>query len=436
MPELDPLGFGPIVPSRAGPAKEGPQLVKTSAIYKSCLSDPSLRVGDIMESTKKEEMGSIYFRFSEISSPEFAKAHYNVSTSFLSNCRLLCSVIPLPYICSLDEQIAPIPLDDRHFKNWGCCNGWICYSREPDKTPMLWNPSTRKVRRFRRSDAYNDNPNNELFKTVYGFGYDELTDDYEVVEIINPRSTCTISIYSVRRKCWKRLSDSPKSVDEYCYLVNGALHWQAHNRESNDLPSSILSINLSTEAYQELNFPQHEDQLSHDEQMDTRIGNWDVPTLEEVTLCGFALNDEDGVICGCHNIKNLTLQSCCYGGPNEIMKLVLNKLLVLKIEDWNDRGNYSKFSVNMDAPIVTNLVLVKHSPNLMFARPMNLKGAMFSLKRYRVNSWTYGNTIMNMLDQLRIETLRVSTGCYQAILSRKGEADTKINIRHTYNHGS
>ncbi|KAM3288272.1 F-box/kelch-repeat protein like [Capsicum chacoense] len=126
---------------------------------------------------------------------------------------------------------------------------------------MLWNPSTRKVRRFRRSDAYNDNPNNELFKTVYGLGYDELTDDYEVVEIISPRSTCTISIYSVRRKCWKRLSDSPKSVDEYCYLVNEALHWQAHNRESNDLPSSILSINLSTEAYLELSFPQHEDQL-------------------------------------------------------------------------------------------------------------------------------------------------------------------------------
>ncbi|KAF3653988.1 hypothetical protein FXO38_15363 [Capsicum annuum] len=149
---------------------------------------------------------------------------------------------------------------------------------------MLWNPSTRKVRRFRRSDAYNDNPNNELFKTVYGFGYDELTDDYEVVEIISPRSTCTISIYSVRRKCWKRLSDSPKSVDEYCYLVNGALHWQAHNRESNDLPSSILSINLSTEAYQELNFPQHEDQLSHDEQMDTRIG-----VLKDCLVCLFQL---------------------------------------------------------------------------------------------------------------------------------------------------
>ncbi|KAF3626655.1 hypothetical protein FXO38_24016 [Capsicum annuum] len=112
-------------------------------------------------------------------------------------------------------------------------------------------------------------------KTVYEFDYDELTDDYKVVEIISPRSTCTISIYSVRRKCWKRLSDSPKLVDEYCYLVNGVLHWEAfrkHNRERYDLPSSILSINLSTEAYQELNFPQHEDQLSHDEQMDTRIG--------------------------------------------------------------------------------------------------------------------------------------------------------------------
>ncbi|KAF3636743.1 hypothetical protein FXO38_24017 [Capsicum annuum] len=141
--------------------------------------------------------------------------------------------------------------------------------------------------------------------------------------------------------------------------------------------------------------------------------HWDVPTLKEVSLCGFSLNGEDGVIGGCHNIERLTLQSCCYGGPNEIMKLVLNKLWVLKIEDWNYRGNHSKFSVNVDAPLLIDLILVKHSSNLMFARPMNLKFVMFSLKKYRVNGWTFGNTILNMLDQLRTETLRVSTGCCQ-----------------------
>ncbi|KAF3685095.1 hypothetical protein FXO37_00983 [Capsicum annuum] len=169
--------------------------------------------------------------------------------------------------------------------------------------------------------------------------------------------------------------------------------------------------------------------------------HWDVPTLKEVSLCGFALNDEDGVICGCHNINKLTLQSCCYGGPNEIMKLVLKKFLVLKIEDWNDRGNHSRFSVNVDAPLLTDLVLVKHSPNLMFTRPMNLegavfpinlKGAVFSLKRYKVNGWIFGNTILNMLDQLRIETLRVSIGYCQAILVRNREAGTSINVAHTH----
>ncbi|KAF3626656.1 hypothetical protein FXO37_30262 [Capsicum annuum] len=129
--------------------------------------------------------------------------------------------------------------------------------------------------------------------------------------------------------------------------------------------------------------------------------HWDVPTLKEVSLCGFSLNGEDGVIGGCHNIERLTLQSCCYGGPNEIMKLVLNKLWVLKIEDWNYRGNHSKFSVNVDAPLLIDLILVKHSSNLMFARPMNLKFVMFSLKKYRV-------------------------------VARKGEADTRINVAHTH----
>ncbi|KAF3616493.1 hypothetical protein FXO38_34516 [Capsicum annuum] len=135
--------------------------------------------------------------------------------------------------------------------------------------PRLWNPSTKKVRYIGRSGAYN-----ECSKTVYGFGYDELTDDYKVVEIIDPRFLCSINIYSVRRKCWKRLSESPKLVGKYCYLVNGALHWEAfpkHNRKRSNLPSSILSINLSTEAYQELDFPQPEHQLSH-EPIDTRIG--------------------------------------------------------------------------------------------------------------------------------------------------------------------
>ncbi|XP_060210206.1 F-box/kelch-repeat protein At3g23880-like [Lycium barbarum] len=220
--------------------------------------------------------------FSEISSPGFAKSHVKVSSKnkITSNYGLVFPTATVACRCSLDEEVQAqgiIPIDS-DFHNWGCCNGWICFSKDRHTHPVLWNPSTRKVKGIRRSPAYLENRNSERERRlkldiIYGFGYDEFTDDYKVIEIVDPGSKCTASIYNLRKNYWKILWDCPKSLDDYSFLVNGALHWKANHKHKlpRNFATSIFWINMSTETYGELGLPEHDHKHSITN-MRTRIG--------------------------------------------------------------------------------------------------------------------------------------------------------------------
>ncbi|XP_059277739.1 F-box protein CPR1-like [Lycium ferocissimum] len=167
-------------------------------------------------------------------SPGFAKSHVKVSSK---------NKIPSNY--GLVFPIATLANCDTH--------------------PVLWNPSTRKVKGIRRSPAYIENRNSERERRpkldiIYGFGYDEFTDDYKVIEIVDPGNKCTASIYNLRKNYWKILWDCPKSLDDYSFLVNGALHWKANHKHKSprDFATSIFWINMSTEIYGELGLPEHD----------------------------------------------------------------------------------------------------------------------------------------------------------------------------------
>lgn len=155
----------------------------------------------------------------------------------------------------------PMKHPDRSVWIVGSINGLICIAIDEQDT-FLWNPSTRiskkladpgiKVRRG--------------YLIVYGFGYDESTDDYKVVGIF-----CTfhseylfeteVKVYSSRTDFWRRIGDFPSGVplDESGKFVNGAIHWAASRNTGSNLSFSwlIVSLDLANETYGEVAQPSY-----------------------------------------------------------------------------------------------------------------------------------------------------------------------------------
>ncbi|KAH6804189.1 hypothetical protein C2S51_032436 [Perilla frutescens var. frutescens] len=189
-----------------------------------------------------------------ISSYEFAKAHLKFFTK--NNCehnRLIVGSFRSPmdlYTCSLRTTVentlytgsiypdVHILYDvirfDRPFCNtssvvWseGSCNGLV-FVYEAPRTLILWNPTTRKHRVLPCSRTHLRVKN---YSRRLGFGYDELHDDYKVVEVLNLGSESAgeprVKVYSLRNNCWKVLLNWPNEslvLGSWMFL-NGAIHW-------------------------------------------------------------------------------------------------------------------------------------------------------------------------------------------------------------------
>ncbi|KAK4732769.1 hypothetical protein R3W88_025757 [Solanum pinnatisectum] len=112
----------------------------------------------------------------------------------------------------------------------GSVNGLICVAIE-EKDVFLWNPSIRNLKKLPSSGT-------DSFYT-YGFGYDELHDDYTVVVIMrivgDDNSGYNVGkIYSLNSISWKCLDDIQSAIQIYKSggLVNGKLHWAITNKVS------------------------------------------------------------------------------------------------------------------------------------------------------------------------------------------------------------
>ncbi|XP_047264045.1 F-box/kelch-repeat protein At3g23880-like [Capsicum annuum] len=102
----------------------------------------------------------------------------------------------------------------------GSINGLISLAIE-EKDLFLWNPSVSKLK----------NSLTGRF-TSYGFGYDELYDDYKVVGITKylcyDDSRYNVGkVYSLNNNSWKRLDDFQIVIQfpRSGVFVNGKLHW-------------------------------------------------------------------------------------------------------------------------------------------------------------------------------------------------------------------
>ncbi|XP_076891867.1 F-box/kelch-repeat protein At3g23880-like [Bidens hawaiensis] len=111
----------------------------------------------------------------------------------------------------------------------GSCNGLVCIDVDKDVL-YIWNPSTRISYRLPPTGT---SRNRVGWYVLYGFGYDESTDDYKVVELYNrfiePCETF-IKIYSLKGGNWKNIDVCPHRYsfsDGHGKFCNGALHWAA-----------------------------------------------------------------------------------------------------------------------------------------------------------------------------------------------------------------
>ncbi|KAL1319096.1 F-box/kelch-repeat protein At3g06240-like [Arachis ipaensis] len=143
-----------------------------------------------------------------------------------------------------------------------CVNGIICYSetygRKGKKLKIgLWNPKTDE-RKIIPPSIIIDEPGFDLEVSVHGFGYDNMNDDYKVIQCVYyidyefylDGPSPIWQIYSLKNNCWKKL-ELEMNHNEFLEqgsvkYLNGVCHWccEEYGEEV------IVSFNLSTETFQ------------------------------------------------------------------------------------------------------------------------------------------------------------------------------------------
>ncbi|XP_076891824.1 F-box/kelch-repeat protein At3g23880-like [Bidens hawaiensis] len=215
--------------------------------------------------------------YSLISDPQFVKSHLAISTrsnSQYAHHRLIFSTERRTRIesCHLhhvlyDNNSINNALDlDYPFKHLsklvsvvGSCNGLVCIAVYRSAL-FIWNPSTRKSHRLPPSDY---EKHIGLF-ALHGFGYQQSTGDYKVVEIfpkLKSRETL-VRIYSSKDGNWKEMGVYPRvfSFFDFGKFSNGALHWIA----ANDLGGRIIvALDLEKETYGEVLQPDYDAGYKH-----------------------------------------------------------------------------------------------------------------------------------------------------------------------------
>ncbi|GER45171.1 F-box and associated interaction domains-containing protein, partial [Striga asiatica] len=234
--------------------------------------------------------------FSLISNYNFVKAHFQFSTESSTKSReqLIFGSKGLPlvlYSCSIHSiiegssdfvgQIYPaaqgnlpfervklsFPFTERHdvLRLVGSCNGLVCVRFSPNTT-ILWNPTTGKLKKLPEPGICRLHWGYEYYSTASAFGYDELHDDYKVVEFLGNLGSdelddCEnrVMVYSLRANSWKLLSNWPGGGDVFGGLgqfLNGTIHWSV--MDTNRLESDvwvIVSHDLTTDTLVEFPSP-------------------------------------------------------------------------------------------------------------------------------------------------------------------------------------
>ncbi|CAJ2634607.1 unnamed protein product [Trifolium pratense] len=129
------------------------------------------------------------------------------------------------------------------------CRGFI-FSHHSSKF-QLWNPSIGAVKQIPLSP--NELNNNYCF--LYGFGYDQLRDDYLVVSVSNnPNSR--LEFFSLRDNTWKEIEGTGyryfSNTRRVGLVFNGGIHWVAETAQWKNV---ILAFDLMERKLLEMPYP-------------------------------------------------------------------------------------------------------------------------------------------------------------------------------------
>ncbi|GFQ08541.1 F-box/kelch-repeat protein at3g23880 [Phtheirospermum japonicum] len=190
-----------------------------------------------------------------ISSPQFIKTHLKISTQNpnLSSHRLMlticnpdfdlihCSVQSLMFGPLTVAHNIDYPKKNPHCAVWivGSCNGLICVAID-ENDMFLWNPTTRTSRKLPPVAV----KLRQGFYYIWGFGYDESSDDYKVVGVFcvfgnEGLYESVVKIYSLRADSWKSIEGFEGGVP----LDDSA------TRGGSEFKWNIVSLDLRTEDY-------------------------------------------------------------------------------------------------------------------------------------------------------------------------------------------
>ncbi|KAL6144088.1 hypothetical protein ACLB2K_054783 [Fragaria x ananassa] len=146
--------------------------------------------------------------------------------------------------------------------NFGSCNGIICVQFRKDF--VLWNPCTGDHKVLPKPSGVS------FYSQYYGFGYDEINDDYKVVkgshnEIgVDGPMKAMVQVFSLRRGTWNTYPGPRNScmIGNYpCQMnscmkgqggfVNGVLHWLRFEERCKTESREIMPFSLAEEKFLE-----------------------------------------------------------------------------------------------------------------------------------------------------------------------------------------
>ncbi|PIN13420.1 hypothetical protein CDL12_13946 [Handroanthus impetiginosus] len=202
-----------------------------------------------------------------ISSSQFIKTHLKNATnkSNFSNHRVMVTICN-PHFdlkhCSLRSlMFEPVtvasnidyPQKNPHKAVWivGSCNGLICIAID-EKDIYLWNPTTRVSRKIPPAAV----KMKQGFYYLWGFGYNEPDDDYNIVGIFCVFGSggvyeSIVKIYSLRANSWKRIEDFKGGIplDDSGKFASGKIHFSATPGIDLDSRWKIVSLDMKNEVY-------------------------------------------------------------------------------------------------------------------------------------------------------------------------------------------
>ncbi|KAF6153995.1 hypothetical protein GIB67_005309 [Kingdonia uniflora] len=151
----------------------------------------------------------------------------------------------------------------------GSCNGVVCIV--PNFfAAYLFNPSTREYKRIPHGHLGDiEIPNNftiEDFPIAYGFGYDQVVEDYKVVRMVSlinrnnyEKNLSEVRVYSLGSNLWRWIGNVTYKVVNGVsgVFVNGALYWVVRDYTREEGSTTVVGFDIGGEEFREVPEPEY-----------------------------------------------------------------------------------------------------------------------------------------------------------------------------------